>query len=83
VADDPTPNTPIETRAREVINALRPHIQMDGGDIEFIDYNDGVVRVRLHGACTGCPHAAMTLKVGVERQLRQHVPQVKEVVNVG
>ena len=54
----------------------------DGGDIDLVSYEDGVVTVRLRGACSGCPHAAMTLKMGVERFLKEHVPEVTEVVNV-
>lgn len=72
----------IAERAREVIESFRPYIQADGGDIDFVGYEDGVVTVRLRGACTGCPHAAMTLKMGVERHLRERVPEIKEVVNL-
>ena len=69
-------------RTREVIESFRPYIQADGGDIEFLAVEDGIAKVRLHGACTGCPHAAMTLQMGVERQLRARVPEIKGVVNV-
>ncbi len=70
-------------RVEEVINAIRPYIQGDGGDIALIDVSDdGVVKVQLRGACTGCPHAAMTLKAGVERTLRENIPEVREVINV-
>jgi Fe-S cluster biogenesis protein NfuA len=66
---------------QKVIDEIRPQIQMDGGDIELVDVNDqGTVKVRLRGACAGCPGAAMTLKFGVERLLKQKVPAVKEVV---
>lgn len=81
-ADPGNDPRPVAERAREVIESFRPYIQADGGDIEFVDCVDGVVSVRLRGACTGCPHAAMTLKMGVERHLRQRVPEVTEVVNV-
>ncbi|MDP2919330.1 MAG: NifU family protein, partial [Dehalococcoidia bacterium] len=54
----------------------------DGGDVELIDVKDGVVEVRLTGACGGCPMATMTLKMGIERILKQKLPGVKEVVNV-
>ena len=70
-------------RAREVVESFRPYIQADGGDIEFVSCTDGVVSVRLQGACSSCPHAAMTLKMGVERHLQQQLPEIKEVVNVG
>ena len=62
-----------------VINEIRPMLQADGGDIELIDVQDGVVKVRLQGACAGCPGAAMTLKMGVERLLKSKVPGVKSV----
>lgn len=82
MTDSPTNDRPVEERAREVIESFRPYIQADGGDITFISCDDGIVSVRLSGACSGCPHAAMTLKAGVERQLKARVPEVKEVVNV-
>lgn len=71
-------------RVQAVIEALRPLLQADGGDIELagVDEQTGVVSVRLQGACKGCPGAAMTLKMGVERHLREKVPEVKEVVSV-
>jgi Fe-S cluster biogenesis protein NfuA len=72
----------LEERTREVIESFRPYIQADGGDIEFIGVEDGIAQVRLHGACSGCPHAAMTLQMGVERHLRAAVPEIKGVVNV-
>jgi Fe-S cluster biogenesis protein NfuA len=77
-----------ETRMREkveaVINELRPALQADGGDIELVDVTEeGIVKVRLQGACRGCPGATMTLKMGVERMLRQRIPEVKTVENVG
>jgi Fe-S cluster biogenesis protein NfuA len=73
----------LQERVANIINQLRPAIQSDGGDLELVDVDDnGVVQVRLHGACIGCPSAAMTLKFGVERNLKQHVPEVREVVCV-
>jgi Fe-S cluster biogenesis protein NfuA len=72
----------IDERVQAVIESFRPFIQADGGDIDFVSCDDGVVSVRLRGACSGCPHAAMTLKMGVERHLKECVPEVKEVVNV-
>jgi Fe-S cluster biogenesis protein NfuA len=67
-----------------VIEQLRPMLQADGGDIELENVNEdtGVVSVRLQGACRGCPGAAMTLKMGVERHLKAKVPNVQEVVAV-
>jgi Fe-S cluster biogenesis protein NfuA len=58
---------------------IRPSLQADGGDIELVDVVDGVVKVRLKGACGGCPMSQMTLKMGVERVLKQEVPEVKRV----
>ena len=80
---DATPNTrSVDERAREVIDAIRPYIQADGGDIEFIEVKDGAAHVRLRGACSMCPHAAITLQMGVERNLRERVPEIQRVVNV-
>ena len=64
------------------LNRIRPALQADGGDVELVDVNDGVVQVRLMGACGGCPMATMTLKAGIERILKEEVPEVKEVVAV-
>lgn len=67
----------------EIIKQLRPAVQGDGGDLELVDVDDrGVVSVRLHGACIGCPSAAMTLKMGVEQTLKDRLPQISEVVCV-
>lgn len=72
------------TQVRPVIERIRPMLQADGGDIELVGVDEatGIVSVRLQGACSGCPGAAMTLKMGVERHLREKVPAVKEVVAV-
>jgi len=73
----------VKERVAAVVNRLRPMIQGDGGDLELVDVTaDGVVQVRLHGACVGCPGAQMTLRMGVERNIRAVVPEVKEVVCV-
>ena len=65
------------------LDSVRPYLQADGGDVELVDVNDeGVVFVRLAGACRGCPGATMTLQMGVERILKQQVPEVKSVVAV-
>jgi len=58
---------------------IRPLLQGDGGDVEFVDYKDGVVRVRMQGACAGCPMSQMTIKNGIERLLKQEIPEVKSV----
>ncbi len=82
MSTESNPNKSVEERTREVIESFRPYIQADGGDIDFVEMTDGVVKVRLRGACTGCPHASQTLKMGVERHLRELVPEVQEVVQV-
>lgn len=67
-------------RVEEALNDIRPHLQADGGDIELVEVTaDGVVKVRLTGACSGCPGAAMTLQLGVEKAVRARVPEVKSI----
>jgi len=61
---------------------IRPALQADGGDVELVDVNEGVVKLKLKGACAGCPMASMTLQHGIERMLKEQVPEVKEVVAV-
>jgi Fe-S cluster biogenesis protein NfuA len=73
----------MKQQVADVIATIRPFIQGDGGDIELIDVDaQGVVSVRLHGACIGCPSATMTLSLGVERHLKDKVPGVSQVVCV-
>lgn len=73
----------MKEKVAEVINDIRPNLQADGGDIELVDVTeDGIVKVRLRGACSGCPGATMTLKMGVERILKENVPGIKAVENV-
>jgi len=72
-----------EDRVREVIESVRPALQGHGGDIQLVQTDDdNTVRVRLQGACQGCPGAAMTMRMGIERILRERVPEVKEVIAV-
>lgn len=66
-------------KVEEVIDLIRPALQADGGDIELLDVRDGVVKVRLKGACGCCPMSLMTLKFGVEEVLRENIPGVKRV----
>ena len=70
-------------KVKEVIDKIRPQLQMDGGDIELIEITeDGVVKVRLQGHCAGCMHAQETLKYGIERAIKQFVPEIKSVENI-
>jgi Fe-S cluster biogenesis protein NfuA len=72
----------MKEKVQEVLKKIRPNLQADGGDVELVEVSDdGVVKVRLTGACHGCPMAQMTLKNGIERFLRQEVPEVKSVVS--
>jgi Fe-S cluster biogenesis protein NfuA len=66
----------------KALEKIRPALRADGGDIELVDVVDGVVKVRLTGACGGCPMSQMTLKMGVEKVLKQQVPEVKSVETV-
>ena len=73
----------LEQRVREVLEMIRPAIQSDGGDLELVEVNsDGVVSVRLLGACVGCPSAYITLQMGIERNLRERIPEVTAVRSV-
>ncbi len=73
----------MKEKVEAALNKIRPQLQMDGGDVELVGIeNDGVVKVRLKGACGGCPMSQMTLKMGIERILKKEVPEVKEVVSV-
>lgn len=73
----------IKTQVADIIRQLRPAVQSDGGDIELVDVGeDGIVTVRLHGACIGCPSAAITLKMGVEQSLKDNIPEISKVVCV-
>ncbi len=70
-------------KVKEVIEKIRPQLQMDGGDVELIEItDDGIVKVRLQGHCAGCMHAQETLKDGIERAIKQFVPEIKSVENV-
>ena len=64
------------------LNKIRPMLQADGGDVELVDVEDGVVKVRLKGACAGCPMSQMTIKNGVERILKEQIPEVASVESV-
>ncbi|MBY0308386.1 MAG: NifU family protein [Phycisphaerales bacterium] len=73
----------MQARVRKVLELIRPAVQADGGDVEFVDMSaHGVVRVRFHGACVGCPSSQVTLQVGIERNLKDYVPEVTSVVAI-
>ena len=70
-------------RVQGILDLIRPAVQADGGDIELVDVSPGgVVQIRFHGACHGCPSSNMTLQMGIERNLRERVPEVTQVVPV-
>jgi Fe-S cluster biogenesis protein NfuA len=74
------PTGPLADRVAKVINLIRPAVQSDGGDLELVEITpEGTVRIRLHGACVGCPSSSITLQVGIERNLKAHIPEVKAV----
>jgi len=79
----PPTASPLKERVQSVLNLIRPAVQADGGDIELVDVNpEGVVQIRFHGACHGCPSSTMTLQHGIERNLREKVPEVTQVIPV-
>jgi Fe-S cluster biogenesis protein NfuA len=69
----------VEQEVREALEEVRPHLQADGGDIDFVEIKDGVVKVRLKGSCAGCPMSQMTIKWGVENFLKKKIPGIKSV----
>lgn len=76
-------NPTIEQKVVSIINQIRPYLQQDGGDVEFVELTpDNVVKVKLKGACGTCPHAKMTLKNGVEQTLKKYIPEVKSVEDI-
>jgi Fe-S cluster biogenesis protein NfuA len=73
----------MKNKILNAIDQIRPNLQADGGDVELVDVSeDGVVKVRLTGACRGCPMSQTTLKMGIEKFLKKEVPEVREVVSV-
>ncbi len=72
----------MKEKIEAALNKVRPALMADGGNVELVDVQDGVVKVRLVGACGGCPMSQMTLKMGIERHLKKEVPEIKEVVAV-
>jgi len=69
----------MKEKVQEALNKIRPMLQADGGDVELVDVQDGIVKVRLQGMCAGCPMSQMTLKNGIEKILKKELPEVKSV----
>ncbi len=73
----------MKEKVEAALGKIRPALRADGGDVELVEVTpDGIVKVKLTGACRGCPMSEMTLKMGIERALKQEVPEVTEVVSV-
>ena len=72
----------MKEKVDKVLDKIRPSLMADGGNVELVDVEDGVVKVRLTGACGGCPMSQMTLKMGIERLLKQELPEIQQVVAV-
>jgi Fe-S cluster biogenesis protein NfuA len=70
----------VKEKVEEALEQIRPALMADGGNVELVEVTDGIVKLRLTGACGGCPMATMTLRNGIERVLRENVPEVKEVI---
>ncbi len=75
-------NETVKEKVQKALDEIRPNIQADGGDIELVAVEKGIVKVRLQGHCVGCPMSAMTLKMGVEAHLKKRVPEVVKVESV-
>ena len=73
---------PVEDRVKKALEQVRPQLQADGGDLEYVGFDNGIVKVRLKGSCSGCPMSAMTLQWGVENFLKKHIPEVTKVESV-
>jgi Fe-S cluster biogenesis protein NfuA len=77
-----TQEASMKEKVQQSIDKIRPMLQRDGGDVELVDVEDGIVKVRLQGACKGCPMSQMTIKNGIEKFLKQEIPEVKSVESV-
>lgn len=73
-----------DKKIKEALEKIRPHLQLDGGDVEFVDFqkDSGLLRVKMKGACVGCPMAQVTLQEGIGRTIMERVPEVKKVISV-
>lgn len=72
----------MKEQVEKALDKIRPALMADGGNVELISVEEGVVRVKLTGACGGCPMSQMTLKMGIERALRRDIPEIKEVIAI-
>ncbi|MCQ2285726.1 MAG: NifU family protein [Bacteroidales bacterium] len=76
-------NATLEQKVKAIIDQIRPYLQQDGGDIEFVELTpENIVNVRLQGACGSCPHAKLTLKAGVEAAIKENLPEIQGVYDV-
>jgi len=69
-------------RVKKALDKIRPSLQADGGDVKLISVEDNVVKVQLTGACGGCPFSQMTLKMGIERIIKEEIPEIEEVISI-
>lgn len=73
----------LNRKIEDVLNRIRPSLQADGGDVELIDVDEkGIVKVKLTGACSGCPMSTMTLKMGIEKIIKQNIPEIQKVESI-
>ena len=79
VTSQPVADLALSARVQDVLDQIRPHVQADGGDIELVDIVNGVVQIRLAGSCVGCMYSMMTLQAGVEKMLKEQIPEIKAV----
>ncbi|MEM6448726.1 MAG: NifU family protein [Cyanobacteria bacterium P01_D01_bin.105] len=71
-----------ETNVEQVLDELRPYLLADGGNVELVELDGPIVKLRLNGACSSCPSSAMTLRMGIERRLREFIPEIAEIQQV-
>ena len=82
-ASSPIATQTLHSRVEKILDLIRPSVQDDGGDVQLIDISaEGVVKVKFHGACIDCPSSSQTLKMGIERNLKEHIPEITEVRSV-
>lgn len=80
---DSEEDSEIVKRIKEILDSeIRPAVAMDGGDVQFESFEDGIVALKLHGACSSCPSSVMTLKMGIENRLKEDIPEIEEVIQV-